>query len=121
MIIMADSSTRNPDRRVCERIDHNRVVVLKLDNSHELTGTTNDISLGGVCISTQETIEQKWLGQSVNLMVKGMDGELSPEFPCTIVRCDNGNTVCLQLDKDKAAQFGTMLTRGIFKRKVSTQ
>ncbi len=113
------STSDNQERRHCDRIEHNRSVLLKLAGGQTINGITTDISLGGVKISTQEPYHEQWNEQHALLHIKLIDDELSPEYPCTIVRCQSG-ILCLKLDKKKAAAFGAMLTRGVFKRKQSS-
>ena len=112
------STSDHQERRTCERIELNRSVLLKLAGGQTINGITTDISLGGVKISTQDTYNEQWNEQHAILHIKLIDDELSPEYPCTIVRCQSG-ILCLKLDKKKAASFGAMVTRGVFKRKKS--
>ncbi len=107
------------EKRVCQRLDLNRQVQIKLANGQVVKGLTEDISLGGLRVAVDENA----LNMSVNiadspalLQISFIDGQLSPEFSCTIVRCDL-SSICLKLDKNKAASFGMMLTRGALKKK----
>ena len=108
------------DKRVCQRVGLNKQVRLKLADGQLINGITEDVSLGGVRISIDDAfgynIEKT--EQMAVLQIRFTDGQLSPEYPCTIVRCDT-DSVCLQLDKKKAASFGMMMTRGALKQKKS--
>lgn len=113
---MNSSTQKNDDRRVCERIVLNRNVVVDLDNGQKINGVTVDISLGGVCISVNDNLNTDVRRQTANLFIKDREGNLSPEFPCTIVR-QGENSLCLKLDRTKSSKFGIMLTKGLFKKK----
>ena len=116
---MNTSTQNNDDRRVCERIVLNRNVLVDLEGGRTINGITVDISLGGVCISVQEELDESFLQQNARLFIKDRDDNLSPEFPCTIVR-QGENRLCLKLDRAKSTQFGIMLTKGLFKKKIVT-
>jgi len=115
---MTISTLKSSDRRVCDRVAHTRKVAIKLGEKLWVNGRTSDISLGGVNVTIEDELNQQWLEQSALLYIKDGNDELSPEFPCTIVRID-AQSLCLQLDRKKAAQFGILLTRKIFKRRSS--
>ena len=117
---MANSSIKNPDRRACDRIEYRQSVVLKLGQEYFVNGVTQNISLGGVCVLTDDHIASNFTGQTGSLFIKNKDGELSQEFTGTIMRMDS-NSVCLKFDKSRAAQFGILITRGIFKQKTPIQ
>ncbi len=119
MTKMNTTTQNNDDRRVCERIVLNRNVQVDLASGQKINGITVDISLGGVCISVQEDLKESFLQQNARLFIKDREGNLSPEFPCSIVR-QSENSLCLQLDRAKSTQFGIMLTKGLFKKKVVT-
>ena len=115
---MNTSTQNNDDRRVCERIVLNRNVQVDLASGQKINGITVDISLGGVCISVQEDLNENFLQQNARLFIKDREGNLSPEFPCSVVR-QGANRLCLQLDRAKSAQFAMMLTKGLFKKKIT--
>lgn len=117
---MANSSTKYSDRRACDRIEHRRDVVLRLGEEFSIEGYTNDLSLGGVCVLIEDEIESNYVGQSAYLSIKGENGQLSPEFSGTVVRI-NSDSICLKFDRENAARFGMMITRGIFRKKASIQ
>ena len=111
--------SQQQDKRVCQRIELNKQVQLKLSDGQIINGTTEDISLGGLRLITDDNYEHDKLisiKQIALLQVLFPDGQQSPEYPCTIVRCDSGS-ICLKLDKKKAASFGMMMTRGSLKKK----
>jgi len=109
------------DKRVCQRIELNKTVQLTLSDGRHIAGVTKDISLGGLRIAINQATDMDIINAAESaaiLQVQFSDGQLSTEFPCSIVRCDVA-TVCLQLDKKKSATFGMMMTRGAFKQKTS--
>lgn len=120
VIIMNTSILNSDERRICERIVLNRNVLVALINGQQLNGITIDISLGGVCIAVQEKLEHNLQQQTAQLFIKDKEGNLSPEFPCTIVR-QGGDSLCLKLDRAKSSKFGMMLTKGLFKKKIVSQ
>ena len=118
-ILSSLDSQEQQDKRVCQRIELNKQVQLKLADGQIINGLTEDISLGGLRIATEDSVESinaKNAAQSALLQIKFLDGQLSPEYQCTIVRCGPGS-ICVKLDKKKAASFGMMLTRGVLKQK----
>ncbi|MCU7938602.1 MAG: PilZ domain-containing protein [gamma proteobacterium symbiont of Bathyaustriella thionipta] len=108
------------EKRVCQRIEHNRSVQLRLADGHIINGLTDDVSLGGLKIITRDNIENTMLTnqsqQNVVLQIKYVDGQLSSEYPCSIARLESG-AICLKLDKKKAVSFGMLLTKNMFRRK----
>ena len=117
---MANSPIINPDRRACDRIEYRQSVVLKLGQEYFINGVTQNISLGGVCVLTDADVDSDYTNQTGSLFIKNRDGELSQEFTGTVIRMDS-TSVCLQFDKSKAAQFGILITQGIFKQKSPMQ
>ncbi|MCW8929869.1 MAG: PilZ domain-containing protein [Gammaproteobacteria bacterium] len=118
-ILSSPESSESLDKRVCQRIELNKQIQLRLADGQIIYGTTEDISLGGLRIATSDTLDSTIIRTSEQvamLQIKLLDGQLSPEYPCHIVRCDAGY-ICLKLDKKKAASFGMMLTRGALKQK----
>ncbi len=117
--IASPISAEQQEKRVCQRIEINRSVQLQLENGLTIKGLTDDVSLGGVKIITRDEIDSSLLETQINkvaiVQVIFVDGQLSAEYPCSIVRCESG-AICLELDKKKAASFGMMLTRGSFKQ-----
>jgi hypothetical protein len=121
MIDAPISLSYDQEKRVCERVDHNRPVLLKLSSGKFINGFTQNVSLGGVRVKIQGTNTddinfEEIPSQSASLQVKLTDETLSSKFPCTIVRCESG-MLCLEIEKKKAASFGIMLMRGVLKRK----
>ena len=118
-ILSSLDGSEHQEKRVCQRIELNKQVQLKLADGQIINGTTEDISLGGLRLSIDDTFEItriKNTEQIAMLQIKFMDGQLSAEYPCTIVRCDT-ESVCLKLDKNNAASFCMMMTRGTLKQK----
>ncbi|WP_198264342.1 PilZ domain-containing protein [sulfur-oxidizing endosymbiont of Gigantopelta aegis] len=116
-MIQNTADIKSQEKRVCQRLELNRRVQLSLANGQLIKGLTEDISLGGVRIKTDDKFEvDAFYEQTAILQVLLDDELLSAEFPCHIVRCHE-NAMCLQLDKKKAAAFGLMLTRGLLKQK----
>lgn len=120
--IPSSFSHEQQEKRVCQRIEFNRSVQLKLADGHIINGLTDDISLGGLKIITRDNFENNILSnhpeQKALLQIKFVDGRLSSEYPCFIVRYES-SSICLKLDKKKAASFGMMLTRGVFKQSIN--
>lgn len=119
-IMSSSDSSVQQEKRICQRIGLNKQVQLKLADGQIINGITEDLSLGGLKIITEDTLESetiKDVEQIALLQIKFMDGQLSSEYPCTVVRCGTGS-LSLKLDKKKAASFGMMLTSGTFKQKV---
>ena len=106
------------EKRVCQRIELNRQVQIKLADGQIINGLTEDVSLGGLRVTIQDSFEYtglKSVEQVVLLRIKFSDDQFSPEYPCTIVRFE-ADAVCLKLNKNNAASFGMMLTRGALKQ-----
>lgn len=106
------------DKRVCQRVEINKQVQLKLSDGKIIQGTTEDISLGGLRFITDNSFDHHTLSsneQIAFLQIIFQDGQVSPEYPCNIMRCDSGS-ICLKLDRKKAASFGMMMTRGSLKQ-----
>ncbi len=117
------STPDEQEKRVCQRLELNRQVQIKLADGQLIKGLTEDISLGGLRVVVSESfaeLDVSKINSRALLQFTFIDGQLSPEFLCTIVRCDPGS-FCLKLDKKKAASFGMMLTRGALKKKNCNQ
>lgn len=123
-MIASSISQQFQEKRVCQRIDINRSVQVKLAGGQIISGLTDDISLGGLKIITRDNVENTMLShhpdQIALLQIKYVDGHLSSEYPCSIVRHESG-AVCLKLDKKKAASFCIILTKGSFKKITCVQ
>ena len=118
-IITFPDGSEQQEKRICQRIELNKQVQLQLADGQLIIGSTEDISLGGLRLITGTAFNHECLldtEQIALLKIVFPDGQLSSEFPCTIVRCDSGS-ICLKLDKKKAASFGMMLTRGSLRQK----
>jgi hypothetical protein len=111
-----DQPSTTIDRRNSERIEHQRSIQLKLENGTQLTGITRDVSLGGVCFYIYQPVQREYLHQICKLYIKGVDGTLSPEFSCRIIRYES-NRISVKLNKEQLIAFGRILTHGLFVRK----
>lgn len=113
---------KEQEKRVCQRIELNRSVQLKLADGQIINGLTDDVSLGGLKIITRDNFENNMLSddsaQMALLQIKFIDGHLSTEYPCSIVRYEP-SSICLKLDKKKASSFGMTLTRGALKQAMN--
>jgi hypothetical protein len=115
-MIQNNLGAESQEKRVCQRLELNRRVQISLANGQLIHGLTEDISLGGLRIKTDDKFDMDTAyDQIAILQVLLDDKQLSAEYPCRIVRCREG-AMCLQLDKKKAAAFGMMLTRGLLKK-----
>ena len=123
-IISSPISHQHQERRVCQRIEINRSVQLKFADGHIINGLTDDISLGGLKIITRDNFEDNMISnqrdQIALLQIKFIDGHLSSEYPCSIVRYES-SAICLKMDKKTAVSFSMMLTKGAFRQVINTQ
>ena len=114
----ADTSF-DEEKRVCQRLELHREVTINLLNGRSISGSTDDISLGGIRVLTTESIDDifsKDVSQEATVQLGSGQMQESKQYPCTIVRHDE-NSVSLQMDKKKAASFSLALTRGSLKKK----
>ena len=105
------------EKRLCQRIKLNRQMQLTLADGQIIRGVTENISLRGMRIITHDIHETRQTDteQTASIQIKFANEQLSPAYPCSIVRYES-DSVCLQLDSKKAASFGMMLTRGTLKK-----
>ena len=107
------------EKRTCQRIQLNRHVQVNLASGQVISGFTDDISLGGIKVSISEPIDDIALQdseRSASLQIKMIDGRLSNEFVCSVVRYGE-SSISLQMDRKKAAAFGLAITSGVLKKK----
>jgi len=109
------SVEKNLEKRVCQRIELNKPVQLTFSNGQIVDAITDNISLGGLSILMQNVIDNK-PGERISIQLKDTNGKVSSAYECTIVR-RSGTHIYVELDKQKAASFGLMLTRGTLKMK----
>ncbi len=109
------NTPNNVDRRLCKRFSLERPVKLTLDSGLIINAMTDDVSLGGVKVTSPEEFKD-CSGASAVLQLWLDDEHLSAEFSCKIVRCES-QVISLELERKKAAAFGMLVTRGLLKQK----
>lgn len=123
-MVSSSFSQSQQEKRICQRIELNRSVQVKLPDGSIITGLTDDISLSGLKVITRDfSINYLSTDQAelmASLQLKSVDGSLSNEYPCSIVRVEPG-VICLKMDSKRAASFSLLLTQGIFKQSLNTQ
>lgn len=103
------------DRRVCERTEFSRKVKLIVNNQQRCECTTNDISLGGIQMSTSQAVPNIKTGQKAQLSFQDQEDSQNL-FNCHVTRVD-GQSISVEIDRSQAAAFGKALTKGMLKRK----
>ena len=104
----------DPNRRVCDRLDLCRKILLELANGEILVGETVDISLRGALMKTDITPGDELLGVAGTLFMIASDGQHSSGYPCKVVRLE-GDAIGLELDKKAVTAFGQYMTRDLFR------
>lgn len=113
---MAELLPDNPvDRRRCERLDMQYLVVLELTNGREIIGRSRDISLSGVLLSSGQSVDGVNAGDTaiLKLDVRGQ----SQSYACRISRVSE-TEIGLEVDRKQAAAFGLQVTRDLLKRRL---
>ena len=98
------------ERRTCERINMGYRARVELTNGVVLTGSTLDVSLGGLLFQADQAINGFPPGETVMLFLLDEQGESAP-FPCEAVRISTVQAA-LKIDRKFAARFGKALTKG---------
>lgn len=103
-------SQGSAERRTCERINLGYRARVELANGVALTGSTLDVSLGGLLFLADQTINGFPPGETAMLFLLDEQGESAP-FPCEAVRISSAQAA-LKIDRKFAARFGKALTKG---------
>lgn len=98
------------ERRTCERVTMGCRARVELSNGVVLTGSTLDVSLGGLLFQADQTINGFPPGETAMLFLLDEQGESAP-FPCETVRISSAQAA-LKIDRKFAARFGKALTKG---------
>lgn len=104
-------SQNHSDKRVCERLNIQKELKLYLINNDMLECKSTDISLGGINLISNTSIDTNYLGTDAALTIN----EADKLFNCKIVRI-NDNQLAVEIDKKQAASFGMTLTQNMFTR-----
>ncbi|MBI5463146.1 MAG: PilZ domain-containing protein [Gammaproteobacteria bacterium] len=103
------------ERRACTRLPLAYAAVLESESGITIYGNTQDISLGGLLMRSQDDLTQLRPGEASHLALLLDNGERTVPYPCVITRiADDG--VGIALDRKFAAAFGKQLTKGMFSR-----
>ena len=103
-------SQENSERRICERINLGYRARVELTSGLVLTGSTLDVSLGGLLFQADQPISGFPPGETAMLFLLEEQGESAP-FPCEAVRISSAQAA-LKIDRKFAARFGKALTKG---------
>lgn len=104
----------NAEKRTCERIMLRKQVAIELPDGTMIFGISENASLGGLLVHSQDKLDRLPMGISLSLyLLEG--GKRSRAFPCQVTRISH-SIIGLELDKKVAASFGMLLTKGVFKR-----
>ncbi|WP_297528808.1 PilZ domain-containing protein [Thiohalobacter sp.] len=104
------------ERRGGSRLTINKAMQVVLPSGERLSGESLDVGPGGVLVRFRALPGDVRENQSVKLHLVLHDGDISPGYDCTVIRCTD-NSLALQLDLKQAADFGRQLGQGIFTRK----
>lgn len=113
---MADLLPDSPvDRRRCERLDLQYLVVLELGDGREIIGRSRDFSLSGVLLSSGQSVEAVHVGDRavLKLDVRGK----AQAYACQITRVST-TEIGLEVGRKQAAAFGLQVTQGLLKRRL---
>lgn len=110
-----ESSPSDQERRACQRIHLSYPAILETAGGVAIQGNTEDISLGGLRLHSQDDLAQVRAGEMARLSLLLHDGTRSEAYPCVVNRVGAG-TLGLALDRSCAAAFGKRLTQGMFRR-----
>lgn len=116
-VIMSDDNADidGPNRRTWDRLNVRRRMLLEFANGDILIGHSQDISLRGVLLQTDDLPATDVLGAAATLFLVGGDGQPSTGYSCQVVRFV-GDCIALELDQKVAAAFANRITRDLLKR-----
>jgi hypothetical protein len=103
---------RDPNQRVCNRINLTRKLLLELDNGDFLEGQAVDISPRGALMKINTRPDVELPGMAGTLFVISDEGHFSVGYPCKVVRL-KGKSIALEIDKKAAAAFGDYMTKDL--------
>jgi hypothetical protein len=110
---MTDNNPKTPgSRRVCDRLNVARKILLELDTGEILVGKTVDISPRGALIQTDAPAEGDLPGATGTLFIVSDEGQFSIGYPCKVAR-QEGSSVALEVDKKAAAAFGNFMAKAL--------
>jgi hypothetical protein len=111
---MNDNNPKNQasNRRVCDRINVTRVLLLELDNGDILRGRTVDVSPRGALMETETPPDDELLGMAGTLFIISDDGQFSMGYPCKVARVKDSG-IALEVDKNAAAAFGNYMAKDL--------
>ncbi len=110
-------STPQTERRHSHRVELNKCMQIVLPGGETLAGETLDIGAGGVLIKFRQLPDNLKENQSVKLTLALHDGKISEPYTCTIIRIVR-NSLALQLDLDRSAEFAQRVKECMFTRKA---
>ena len=104
--------TQDSSRRVCDRLNLTRRLLLELDNGDILAGRTMDISPRGALMKPDTPPEGGLLGIAGTLFIISDEGRFSIGYPCKVVRLKD-SSIALEIHKKAAAAFGLYMTKDL--------
>ncbi|MCF6194897.1 MAG: response regulator, partial [Kangiellaceae bacterium] len=111
---LISSKDETKEKRSCDRLILKREIKLTLEDKTIVSATSRDISLSGVKLITSDNV-QNCTGQSATIQFVLEGNELSTAFPCLVVRHES-QLISLQMECKKAAAFGLLLSKDVFKQ-----
>lgn len=109
-------TTFQQERRSSARVELNKCMQITLPGGDTLAGETLDISTSGVLVKFKQLPDDLQENQSIRLSLVLHDGEISDPYVCTIIRIVR-NTLALQLELNRSAEFAKQLKGCMFTRK----
>lgn len=111
---MTDSNLKDqdPNKRVCNRINLTRTLLLELNNGAIVQGRSVDISPRGALMKADVSPEGELRGKAGTLFIISDAGQFSIGYPCKVVRHDD-SSIALEIDKKAAAAFGNHITKDL--------
>jgi hypothetical protein len=109
------ANNQNPqacNRRVCDRLNLTRRLLLEIANGDILTGQSVDISPRGVLMKSDRPPEVALLGMAVTLYIISDKGQFSIGYPCRVIRLEI-SSIALEIDKKAAAAFGNHMAKDL--------
>jgi hypothetical protein len=103
------------NKRICNRLDLHRTLLLELDNGEILQGRTVNLSPRGALLRTDARPVGELLGRAGTLFIISDEGHFSVGYPCKVAR-QEGDAIALEVDRKAAAAFGNYLTRELLGR-----
>lgn len=104
------------ERRNSHRVELNKAMQVELPDGTHLAGESLDIGATGVLVKFNKLPDDLKENQSVKLSLVLHDGEMSDPYPCIIMRIVR-NSLALQLELNRSAEFAQQLKDTVFTRK----